>query len=124
MTYWSDTDSTDVYVYYTLGLGWKGYKGEPLYSVANFTCKKANDFELLDWIYRQMNVVDGNEMPRKLGIRSMSVGDVVQISDRFYSCDNTGWSLLEIADVNIIGGMAGTRTQYRKDLEKLLDERI
>ncbi len=35
------------------------------------------DADTLDDVFRQMNVVDGDELPAKLGIRSMSVGDVI-----------------------------------------------
>lgn len=32
---------------------------------------------------------------RRHGFRSLSVGDVVAIDDRAYSCDSFGWSLIE-----------------------------
>ncbi len=51
--------------------------------------------ENLGHLFRIMNVVDGSEfeMPRKLGCRSMSVGDVaVDGAGTNHYCDSIGWA--------------------------------
>lgn len=45
-----------------------------------------------DEIFRMMNVVDGDELPVRLGVRSMSVGDViVDETGRALFCAGAGW---------------------------------
>lgn len=58
-------------------------------------------------VFRRMNVVDGNELPTKLGVRSMSVGDVVTIIGldgvrRAYICNPVGWE--EVDDTRFKNG--------------------
>jgi hypothetical protein len=47
----------------------------------------------LEHVFRLMNVVDGDELPVKLGIRSLSVGDVVlRAADAtLWHCSAFGW---------------------------------
>ena len=47
--------------------------------------------EKLEKIWRQMNVVDGIELPLKMGIRSMMVGDEVELDGITYRVDIFGW---------------------------------
>lgn len=50
--------------------------------------------EILEKVYREMNIVDGSKDERayKLKVRSMSVGDLVKIRGRTFRVDNVGWS--------------------------------
>lgn len=53
------------------------------------------DVPSLEDCFRQMNVVDGTELPVKLKVRSMSVGDVVVLgSGKVFFCAMTGWQEL------------------------------
>ncbi len=48
--------------------------------------------ERLGDVFRAMNVVDGDELPTKLNVRSMSVGDVIVDGDGdVWFCDIAGW---------------------------------
>lgn len=52
----------------------------------------------LDGLFRAMNVVDGDELPCKLKVRSMSVGDIaveVDTNTAWY-CGPAGWSKVSI----------------------------
>lgn len=53
--------------------------------------------ESLDTLFREMNVVEGDELPVKLKIRSMSVGDIVLnvVTDKASYCAATGWADLD-----------------------------
>ena len=48
----------------------------------------------LEWVFREMNVVDGNEMPIKLKCRSMMMGDTVEINGEVHLCESVGWKKL------------------------------
>ena len=53
--------------------------------------------EILEGVFRRMNVVDGStlEVPMHLRCRSMSVGDVVFLPQRgVFFCDGAGWTRL------------------------------
>lgn len=53
--------------------------------------------ENLDTLFREMNVVDGTELPVQLKVRSMSVGDIVidlKARKAFY-CSSVGWTELD-----------------------------
>ncbi len=62
---------------------------------------KANDYEPIAHLprttnieeaFRMMNVVDGDELPTKLKVRSMMVGDVVVDDDGVaWFCAGVGW---------------------------------
>lgn len=53
----------------------------------------ASDLEV---VFRRMNVVDGDELPVKLKIRSLSVGDVVvDETGAAYYCAMVGWKRTE-----------------------------
>lgn len=48
---------------------------------------------VLEYIYRAMNVVDGDEIPVRLKKRSLSVGDVIQDEmGRAAVCRSAGWT--------------------------------
>lgn len=57
----------------------------------------SDDTVILERAFRWFNVSENliAERYRMLGNRSLSVGDVVVIGDRAYSCDSAGWSLIE-----------------------------
>lgn len=60
-----------------------------------------------DKVWRLMNVVDGTELPAKLGLRSMCVGDVLAITDRNTGAEFTlacamGWDDIG-HDLNVTG---------------------
>jgi len=42
-------------------------------------------------VFRQMNVVNGDELPVRLKVRSMSAGDAVEDGDELWLCDMVGW---------------------------------
>ena len=46
----------------------------------------------LEDVFRKMNVVDGDELPTKLGMRSMMTGDVAIDEDKVtWLCGMVGW---------------------------------
>jgi len=45
----------------------------------------------LEKIWRAMNVVQGDELPVKLGIRSMMVHDQVEMDGKTYQVASVGW---------------------------------
>lgn len=53
--------------------------------------------ENVDGVFRDMNVVDGTELPAKLKIRSMCVGDLVLnvITEGAVYCAASGWVELD-----------------------------
>lgn len=53
----------------------------------------ADDAVTLEEIFRELNIGDGllARAYRARALRSMSVGDVVEIDDRRYACDHLGW---------------------------------
>jgi len=56
----------------------------------------------LEVIFREMNVVDGREIPITLRVRSMSVGDLVVVNGKGYLCAGSGW---EPAPETLVGGV-------------------
>jgi hypothetical protein len=46
---------------------------------------------LLELVWREHNAVDGNERCCQLGVRSLSVGDVVQLDERAFAAELVGW---------------------------------
>ena len=68
------------------------WEGEPL-AVDSFQFVTKVEAFTLDELFREMNVVDGSEVPAKLKIRSMMVGDVVLdiASEKGWVCDMIGW---------------------------------
>jgi hypothetical protein len=67
------------------------------------------DKEHLEALFRAFNVVEGNELPARLGIRSMSVGDVVLWDGQAWMCLGTGWDNLSAqqAELGSALGRAG-----------------
>jgi hypothetical protein len=49
----------------------------------------------LEDVFRQMNNVDGTELPAKLKIRSLSVGDVAVVNGAASLCMPTGWQRID-----------------------------
>ena len=45
----------------------------------------------LEEVFRMMNVVDGDELPVELKVRSMMPGDVVDEDGDVWFCAGTGW---------------------------------
>jgi hypothetical protein len=54
---------------------------------------------LLGRVWREQNVVDGHERPAKLGHRSLSVGDVVQLCERAFAVQSIGWRPIDPAAI-------------------------
>lgn len=66
----------------------------------------------LEAVFRWNNVIDGTELPAKLGKRSLSVGDVVGVCTdghiwEYYSVEPTGWggpfTYVQVGDAAIRG---------------------
>lgn len=72
---------------------WKGWRPEDvLYKVTELYIDGSDGWE--DRAFRIMNMVDEDDLPGKIGCRSMSVGDLLEITGKgFYQCMNTGWDL-------------------------------
>jgi hypothetical protein len=53
--------------------------------------------ESLSTLFREMNVVDGTELPVKLKVRSLSVGDIVMdvMARKCWYCSPVGWTELD-----------------------------
>lgn len=68
----------------------------PYYSVWSQEIDSLEDpIQVLETMFELFNVA----VPRPVGCRSMSVGDVVKIGDTFYHCDMAGWSEVEAPNV-------------------------
>ena len=46
---------------------------------------------ILELVWTDHNAVSGTERCCQLRIRSLSVGDVVQLDDRAFACESIGW---------------------------------
>ena len=53
--------------------------------------------EELEAVFREMNAVDGTELCCKLGVRSMSVGDVAVKDGVAHYCCGMGWAAVQFA---------------------------
>tara|TARA_B110001454_G_scaffold214808_1_gene235173 strand:- start:623 stop:1000 length:378 start_codon:yes stop_codon:yes gene_type:complete len=51
---------------------------------------------LLEGIWSKMQNIDGEDLPARLGVRSMMVGDVIVIGERGWMVQATGWSEIHI----------------------------
>ena len=75
----------------------EGVKNDDYEFVARF-----GDNVSLEDVFRQMNVVDGTELPTKLHVRSMSCGDIaIDELDGVWFCAASGWE-----KTTIIGGLS------------------
>lgn len=63
--------------------------------------------EHLEHIYRAHNAVDGTERNVRLGLRSLSVGDVVIIGETAFACERFGWREIDPRELNVEGGHQG-----------------
>ncbi len=52
---------------------------------------------VLDLIYRDHQAVTGTERNVRLRIRSLSVGDVVQLDSRRFACASVGWTEIDLS---------------------------
>ena len=52
-------------------------------------------YEALEHVFRIHNAVDGTERNVGLGIRSLSLGDVVQLDERAFAVEPIGWIEIE-----------------------------
>ena len=52
----------------------------------------------LEHLFRELNAVDGTEVCCKMGVRSMSVGDVAidTRDDTAYYCEGVGWTTVRL----------------------------
>jgi hypothetical protein len=78
-------------VYYTDDLT-AIYRGKPM-EVTKFDRVAVVDASDLEDLFRKMNVVDGDELPVELKVRSMSCGDVARdlSTGDVWLCDLAGW---------------------------------
>ena len=67
----------------------RGHGGYP--AKAHIIDVPDNVAEPLEWIWRNMNVVDGNELPIRLKCRSMMIGDMVLIGKDLFVCETVGF---------------------------------
>ena len=58
--------------------------------------------DALEHVFRVHNAVDGTERNVRLGIRSLSVGDVVQLDERAFAVDPVGWAEIAPGDLNVM----------------------
>lgn len=71
-----------------------GYK-VPNFSPADYDEVVVVEAECLNDLFRKMNVVDGDELPVRMKIRSMSCGDVaIDEAGKKYFCALVGWNEL------------------------------
>lgn len=59
----------------------------------NIDITKSDD-DVLDHVFRECNHVNGNEWIDGKELRSLSVGDMVEINGTLYVCCNVGWKRL------------------------------
>lgn len=78
-------------VYYTDDLT-AIYRGKPM-EVTKFERVAVVEAEDREDLFRKMNVVDGDELPVQLRVRSMSPGDVCRdlSTGEVWLCDLVGW---------------------------------
>lgn len=71
---------------------------EPI-DLSNFKKVCVVDADDLEDVFRMMNVVDGDELPVKLRVRSMCVGDLVQQheDDVWWFCAAAGWEAVKVS---------------------------
>jgi hypothetical protein len=55
--------------------------------------------QVLGRVWREQNAVDGSERPVRLGHRSLSVGDVVQLDGRAFAVRSLGWRQIDPARI-------------------------
>lgn len=69
-----------------------GYR-KPAFSAEDYTEVALVDAENLGELFRKMNVVDGDEVPVQMKIRSMSCGDIAfdTATHTAYFCAPVGW---------------------------------
>jgi YodL-like len=51
-----------------------------------------NEIEILEKLFRKFNI----EHPKDFKSYSLSVGDIVEIFDKFYYCDSVGWKEIQV----------------------------
>lgn len=56
-----------------------------------YTCKRTSSTSLDD-LFREFN----RDQPKDYNAHSLSVGDIVQLNNRFYFCDSCGWKELDL----------------------------
>lgn len=79
-------------VYYTNDLS-AIYSGNKSFNEQSFERVAAVEAHDLEDLFRKMNVVDGDELPVQLRVRSMSCGDVARdmTTGEMWMCDLAGW---------------------------------
>ncbi len=70
----------------------------PVIALADYKFVTNVNAENLEEVFEKMNVVDGDELPVRLRVRSLSVGDVVVnvSSNEAFACDPCGWRKVEV----------------------------
>jgi hypothetical protein len=92
-----------------------GYRpGHLLVPVDKFDVDSPSE-NLLDDLFRLFNVGDDPDFGppdehalayRQRGNRSLSVGDVIQVNDHWWSCESHGWNHIETPDSEQLDGHA------------------
>jgi hypothetical protein len=57
--------------------------------------------DALEHVFRIHNAVDGTERNVGLGLRSLSVGDVVKLDERAFAVDSIGWTEIDADEIRI-----------------------
>ncbi len=57
--------------------------------------------DALEHVFRIHNAVDRTERNVRLGIRSLSVGDVVQVDERAFAVEPIGWTEIEPDEIHV-----------------------
>lgn len=70
------------------------YRGPTAFDTSHFKQVAMVEAVDLEDLFRNMNVVDGNELPVSLKVRSMSCGDVAKdaVTGQLWLCDLAGWT--------------------------------
>lgn len=79
--------------------------GIPLRLVDDYTLQVLNEQPAeatLEAVWREQVIVHGSERPARLRHRSLTVGDVVQLEDRAWAVDLTGWREVPVVELNVL----------------------
>jgi hypothetical protein len=76
-------------------LGFFGYQAEhPMVLVFAYTTSSDTDGVAVEEAFEEFNIGEGPlaQAYRDRGLRSLSVGDVVAVDDRYHACAESGWA--------------------------------
>lgn len=71
---------------------------------------------VLERVFRETNHVDGTEWIANKKLRSMMIGDVVIIDDKYYLCEMVGWRELKdvFEAIDVQRDIAGRNDEYNR----------